>query len=156
MKTTVEDDLRRLIYERENYLCKVCHKKVKIKKGVIHHLHYPARSFNDFVIHHKSCHGTLRRKFEDKEFLRLYSLGLNDIEIARRLNVSVANVSKRRRKLIPQKKKKKNKVKNNNVKVTIVKLPQAKCEKCNHKWTPRKSDVRLCPKCKTAYWDVKM
>jgi predicted Zn-ribbon and HTH transcriptional regulator len=31
-----------------------------------------------------------------------------------------------------------------------------KCERCGHEWVPRKkllSEVRLCPKCKTAYWD---
>jgi Zn finger protein HypA/HybF involved in hydrogenase expression len=35
-----------------------------------------------------------------------------------------------------------------------VKLQFLKCLKCDWKWVPRKSDVRMCPKCKTAYWDV--
>ena len=34
--------------------------------------------------------------------------------------------------------------------VTIIQL---KCKRCEHEWIPRKSDVRLCPKCKTPYWD---
>ena len=29
-----------------------------------------------------------------------------------------------------------------------------KCERCDYKWIPRKEDVRVCPKCKSAYWDV--
>ncbi len=32
---------------------------------------------------------------------------------------------------------------------------QLKCEHCAHKWNPRKEDVRQCPKCKSASWDVK-
>jgi len=28
------------------------------------------------------------------------------------------------------------------------------CLRCGHKWVPRKIDVRLCPKCKTPYWDL--
>ena len=27
------------------------------------------------------------------------------------------------------------------------------CIKCGHTWIPRKTEVRLCPNCKTAYWD---
>jgi uncharacterized OB-fold protein len=27
------------------------------------------------------------------------------------------------------------------------------CKRCGHKWIPRKEDVRLCPRCKTAYFD---
>lgn len=27
------------------------------------------------------------------------------------------------------------------------------CLRCGHKWTPRSDDVRLCPKCKTPYFD---
>jgi hypothetical protein len=32
-------------------------------------------------------------------------------------------------------------------------LPKAKCKRCGHIWTPRKADVRLCPKCISAFWD---
>lgn len=30
------------------------------------------------------------------------------------------------------------------------------CERCGHKWVPRKSDnePRVCPKCKSAWWNV--
>jgi len=29
------------------------------------------------------------------------------------------------------------------------------CERCGHQWLKRKSDeVRQCPKCKSAYWNV--
>lgn len=34
-----------------------------------------------------------------------------------------------------------------------ISLPKLKCNKCKHEWTPRKSDVRQCPECKTAYWN---
>lgn len=30
------------------------------------------------------------------------------------------------------------------------------CLRCGHKWTPRKPEVRICPKCKSAYWDRKV
>jgi rubrerythrin len=31
-----------------------------------------------------------------------------------------------------------------------------RCERCNHKWVPREDSERprVCPKCKSAYWDV--
>lgn len=31
-----------------------------------------------------------------------------------------------------------------------------KCERCGHVWIPRKPGglVRICPKCKSAYWDT--
>jgi len=29
------------------------------------------------------------------------------------------------------------------------------CQRCGHVWVPRKAnDVRICPKCKSAYWDT--
>jgi predicted Zn-ribbon and HTH transcriptional regulator len=31
-----------------------------------------------------------------------------------------------------------------------------KCERCGYEWVPRKksiTEVRICPQCKTAYWD---
>jgi len=27
------------------------------------------------------------------------------------------------------------------------------CKRCGHKWIPRKVEVRICPKCKSPYWD---
>lgn len=35
-----------------------------------------------------------------------------------------------------------------------IKLNVLKCKKCEHEWIPRKTDVRLCAKCKTAYWEM--
>lgn len=35
----------------------------------------------------------------------------------------------------------------------IIKIQKLECLRCSHKWTPRKNDIRLCPKCKSAYWD---
>jgi hypothetical protein len=30
-----------------------------------------------------------------------------------------------------------------------------RCERCSHEWVPRgKAKPRICPKCKSAYWDV--
>jgi predicted Zn-ribbon and HTH transcriptional regulator len=29
------------------------------------------------------------------------------------------------------------------------------CERCGHKWAPREEErPRVCPKCKSAYWDT--
>jgi len=33
-------------------------------------------------------------------------------------------------------------------------LPVLECKRCGWTWTPRKTDVRMCPSCKTPYWDV--
>lgn len=31
----------------------------------------------------------------------------------------------------------------------------ATCQRCGHEWQPRDVDkVKVCPKCKTAYWDI--
>lgn len=30
-----------------------------------------------------------------------------------------------------------------------------RCERCEHEWIPRKNTIRVCPKCKSPYWDVK-
>jgi predicted Zn-ribbon and HTH transcriptional regulator len=35
-----------------------------------------------------------------------------------------------------------------------VKLNRIECKRCGYKWTPRKVDIRQCPKCKTAYWEI--
>ena len=37
---------------------------------------------------------------------------------------------------------------------TKVALPKLKCLRCGHEWTPRREDPRICPKCKTAWWDT--
>jgi len=31
--------------------------------------------------------------------------------------------------------------------------PQLECLRCHHKWIPRQKEVRICPHCKSAYWD---
>ena len=35
-----------------------------------------------------------------------------------------------------------------------IKLPNLECKRCGAKWHPRKTDVRQCPYCKSAYWDT--
>ena len=42
-----------------------------------------------------------------------------------------------------------------NRKFMKIKLRKLRCGKCGKKWIPRKLDVRQCPKCKTAYWDIR-
>lgn len=33
---------------------------------------------------------------------------------------------------------------------------QNECERCNHKWVPRKNEESIiCPKCKSPYWNRK-
>lgn len=31
---------------------------------------------------------------------------------------------------------------------------ELKCQRCGYEWLPRKEDVRICPACKSAYWDT--
>ena len=38
------------------------------------------------------------------------------------------------------------------MKVDINKL---RCKRCGHEWTPRQEVVRICPRCKSPYWDKK-
>ena len=33
-------------------------------------------------------------------------------------------------------------------------IARLKCKRCNHEWTPRKEDVRICPNCRSPYWDI--
>jgi len=39
------------------------------------------------------------------------------------------------------------------VMIIEVHVHKLNCFRCGHKWIPRKEDVRLCPKCKSAYFD---
>jgi predicted Zn-ribbon and HTH transcriptional regulator len=39
----------------------------------------------------------------------------------------------------------------NGMKIQIKK--QLKCKRCGYEWNPRKTDVRVCPKCHSPYWD---
>lgn len=32
-------------------------------------------------------------------------------------------------------------------------IPTAKCGRCNQTWNPRKAEIKVCPKCKSPYWD---
>lgn len=35
-----------------------------------------------------------------------------------------------------------------------VKLPpKVECLRCGHAWRPRQAEVRICPRCKSAWWD---
>ena len=34
-----------------------------------------------------------------------------------------------------------------------IQIPKLTCNKCDHLWIPRQADVRVCPKCKTTYWE---
>ena len=36
-----------------------------------------------------------------------------------------------------------------------IRIKILKCERCQHKWVPRKPEVRICPSCKSPYWDRK-
>jgi len=37
----------------------------------------------------------------------------------------------------------------------IIQIKGYKCERCEHEWIPRKnSNPIICPKCKSAYWDI--
>jgi Zn finger protein HypA/HybF involved in hydrogenase expression len=33
-------------------------------------------------------------------------------------------------------------------------IVRLKCLRCGHEWTPRQQEVRQCPHCKSALWDV--
>ena len=35
----------------------------------------------------------------------------------------------------------------------LVTIHRLECLRCGHKWVPTKEDIRMCPKCKSAYWD---
>lgn len=32
-------------------------------------------------------------------------------------------------------------------------VPRLTCLRCNHVWVPRQTEIRICPNCKSAYWD---
>lgn len=34
-----------------------------------------------------------------------------------------------------------------------VKIKKIKCLRCGHQWVPRKEEVRICPKCKSAWFN---
>lgn len=36
---------------------------------------------------------------------------------------------------------------------TQIIINRLRCQKCDHTWIPRQSEVHICPKCKTHYWN---
>lgn len=38
--------------------------------------------------------------------------------------------------------------------MVIVQLTELNCKRCGHNWFPKQEEVRICPKCKSAYFDV--
>ena len=34
-----------------------------------------------------------------------------------------------------------------------IKLTYVECTRCQHKWIPRKVEIKCCPKCHSPYWD---
>jgi uncharacterized protein len=37
--------------------------------------------------------------------------------------------------------------------VQAIEIPQLHCYRCGNSWVPRASIVRICPRCKSRYWD---
>lgn len=37
--------------------------------------------------------------------------------------------------------------------MTNIKVTTLKCVQCKHEWLPRQPVVKICPKCKSMYWD---
>ena len=35
-----------------------------------------------------------------------------------------------------------------------LKMQRIKCLRCGHDWLPRQLEIRMCPKCKSPYFDV--
>ena len=33
-------------------------------------------------------------------------------------------------------------------------MKKIKCKRCLHEWIPRKSEIRMCPRCKTPWFDI--
>jgi Zn finger protein HypA/HybF involved in hydrogenase expression len=34
-----------------------------------------------------------------------------------------------------------------------IEMSKLQCKRCSHEWYPKQPEVRLCPKCKSPYWD---
>ena len=34
-----------------------------------------------------------------------------------------------------------------------ISLNSLQCQRCSHRWVPRKTEVRVCPRCHSPYWD---
>jgi len=35
----------------------------------------------------------------------------------------------------------------------IILPKKLECKRCKYKWIPRKEEIRICPNCKSPYWD---
>jgi predicted Zn-ribbon and HTH transcriptional regulator len=35
-----------------------------------------------------------------------------------------------------------------------IELAKLECKRCGWRWAPRTNDVRTCPHCKSAHWDI--
>jgi|SRR3989304_3332261 len=111
IRTTVTYDLTRLILKRDNYSCYFCHKKLKQtprdsyynpNRPLIHHIHYPARSFKDLVTCCYECNGNrskVAKKIKKEHFLKFYKQGLNDSNLAKKFKVSTSKIAKIRKKI---------------------------------------------------------
>jgi hypothetical protein len=40
-----------------------------------------------------------------------------------------------------------------NEKTMKVTIPKLTCKRCGHSWSPRRAEVRKCPKCNSSWWD---
>jgi hypothetical protein len=38
--------------------------------------------------------------------------------------------------------------------MTTFQVPTLHCERCGWQWVPRQAEVRMCPHCKSLYWNV--
>jgi predicted Zn-ribbon and HTH transcriptional regulator len=38
-------------------------------------------------------------------------------------------------------------------KIMILSVNELKCKRCGHLWVNRTREVRICPRCKSPYWD---
>jgi len=36
----------------------------------------------------------------------------------------------------------------------MIKIQKIGCKRCGHNWIPRTEEIRVCPKCHSAYWNV--
>ena len=35
----------------------------------------------------------------------------------------------------------------------MIEIKKLECLRCGHQWVARKEEIRVCPKCHSAYWD---
>lgn len=76
---------------------------------------------------------------EDQVFIQILSVGFLDLYYFWNILKISIDISKRMWQLKRMK----------------TKIKKLNCLRCGHKWIPRKEDVRMCPKCKSPYFDQK-